>query len=125
MKKQPVTFTVALGFILLNLAIWLIFAVLVLIGVRPFSSLPDALRWILAALAVIASVIIGALIILLRRRNRIAFHLTLVVLVGLVLLTFMDQVGLIDLAYLVVALAPFVLLLISRRWYFQNDSKKK
>jgi hypothetical protein len=125
MKKQPVTFTVALGFILLNLAIWLIFAVLVLIGVRPFSSLPDALRWILAALAVTASVIIGALIILLRRRNRIAFHLTLVVLVGLVLLTFMDQVGLIDLAYLVVALAPFVLLLISRRWYFQNDSKKK
>jgi hypothetical protein len=119
MGKKPVVFTVALGCILLNIFIWLVFAILILIGIRPFNMLSIALRGILASLAVLASGTLFALFVLLRKGNRIAYYLTLVALVGLVLLTFMDQVGLVDLAYLVIALTPFVLLLISRRWYFQ------
>jgi hypothetical protein len=125
MEKRPAVFTVALGFILFNILIWLVFAVLILIGIHPFGMLSFALRGILAALAVLASGTLFALFVLLRKRNRIAYYLTLVALVGLVLLTFMDQVGLVDLAYLVLALTPFVLLLINRRWYFNDDSERR
>jgi hypothetical protein len=125
MEKRPAVFTVALGFILFNILIWLVFAVLILVGIRPFGMLSFALRGILAALAVLASGTLFALFVLLRKRNRIAYYLTLVALVGLVLLTFMDQVGLVDLAYLVLALTPFVLLLINRRWYFNDDSERR
>jgi hypothetical protein len=124
MEKRPVVFTVSLGFILLNIIIWLIFAVLVLIGIRPFGMLSIGLRGILAALAVLASGTLFALFALLIKKNRIAYYLTLVALVGLVLLTFMDQVGLLDLVYLVIALTPFVLLIINHRWFFKDDSEK-
>jgi hypothetical protein len=125
MEKRPAVFTVALGFILFNILIWLVFALLILVGIHPFGMLSFALRGILAALAVLASGTLFALFVLLRKRNRIAYYLTLVALVGLVLLTFMDQVGLVDLAYLVLALTPFVLLLINRRWYFNDDSERR
>jgi hypothetical protein len=95
-----------------------------MIGIRPFGMLSIQLRGILAALAVLASGTLFALFALLRKQNRIAYYLTLIALVGLVLLTFMDQVGVVDLAYLVIALTPFVLLLISRRWYFNNGTKR-
>jgi hypothetical protein len=123
MEKRPVVFSVSLGFILLNVFIWLVFAVVVLIGMRPFGMLSIGLRGILAALAVLASGTLFALFVLLRKQNRIAYYLTLVALVGFILLTFMDQVGLVDLAYLVIALTPFVLLIISRRWYLNEGSK--
>jgi hypothetical protein len=125
MEKRPAVFTAALGFILFNILIWLVFALLILVGIHPFGMLSFALRGILAALAVLASGTLFALFVLLRKRNRIAYYLTLVALVGLVLLTFMDQVGLVDLAYLVLALTPFVLLLINRRWYFNDDSERR
>lgn len=125
MEKKPVVFNVTLGFILVNVLIWLVFAILILIGIHPFGMLSIALREILAALAVLASGTLFALFALLRKQNRIAYYLTLVALVGLVLLTFMDQVGIVDLAYLVIALTPFVLLIISRRWYFKDGSEKR
>jgi hypothetical protein len=124
MGKKPVVFTVALDFVLVNVFIWVVFAILLLIGMRPFGMLSIGLRGILAALAILASGTLFALFVLLRRRNRVAYYLTLMALVGLVLLTFMDQVGLVDLVYLVIALTPFVLLIISRRWYFNDGSEK-
>lgn len=123
MGKKPVVFFAALGFILLNIVIWLVFAALLLSGTRPFGILSIGLHGILAALAVLAAGTLFALFVLLRRRNRTAYFLTLVVLVGLALLTFMDQVGLSDWIYLVIALTPFALLLISRRWYFERQGK--
>jgi hypothetical protein len=125
MEKKPVVFNVTLVFIIVNVLIWLVFGILILIGIRPFGMLSIALREILAALAVLASGTLFALFALLRKQNRIAYYLTLVALVGLVLLTFMDQVGIVDLAYLVLALTPFVLLIISRRWYFKDGSEKR
>ena len=119
-EKKPVVFSAALGFILFNIVIWLVFAALVVSGIRPFGMFSPPLRGILSALAVLAAGTLFALFVLLRKRNRIGYFLSLVVLAGLILLTFMDQVGLSDWIYLVIALTPFVLLLISRRWYFQK-----
>jgi hypothetical protein len=123
MKKPEKTFTLALITILIDAAIWLIFAILLLSGVFSMGVLPIALRWIMLALALIAAVTLFVLVILLRKHNSIAYYLTLVVLTGLVLLTFMDQVGILDLIYAVIALTPLVLLLVCRRWYFQNKTQ--
>jgi asparagine N-glycosylation enzyme membrane subunit Stt3 len=123
MKKPEKTFTLALITILIDAAIWLIFAILLLSGVFSMGVLPIALRWIMLALALIAAVVLFVLAILLRKHNSIAYYLTLVVLTGLVLLTFMDQVGILDLIYAVIALTPLVLLLVCRRWYFQNKTQ--
>jgi hypothetical protein len=123
MKKPEKIFTLALITILINAAIWLIFAVLLLSGVFGMGMLPVTLRWIMVSLAVIAAVVLFVLVILLRKHNPIAYYLTLVALTGLVLLTFMDQVGIADLIYAVIALTPLVLLLVCRRWYFQNKTQ--
>jgi len=84
------------------------------------GALPSALRWILVALAVITSGVLFIVQILLRKHNRVAYYLSLVASGGLFLSTFMDQVGVSDLIYAVIALTPLVLLLICRGWYFRN-----
>jgi hypothetical protein len=77
----------------------------------------------MVSLAVIAAVVLFVLVILLRKHNPIAYYLTLVALTGQVLLTFMDQVGIADLIYAVIALTPLILLLVYRSWYFQNKTQ--
>jgi uncharacterized protein with PQ loop repeat len=113
-------FMLALILILINAATWLIFAVLVAVKAFPMDSIPTALRWILTTLAVIAAGVLLVLHALLRRHIRVAYYLALVVLAGLVLLTFIDQVGITDLIYALIALTPLVLLIVCRRWYFQK-----
>ncbi len=115
--KEEQLFDLARIFILINAAIWLIFAILVAVKAYPMDSIPDALRWILVFLAVIVAGVMVILQVLLRRHNHAAYYLTVVVLTGLVVLTFMDQVGISDMIYALIALTPLVLLLLSRRWY--------
>jgi hypothetical protein len=119
-KNSEKIFSFALIFILVNAAIWLIFAILVVFEAFPMGSVPDVLRRILIALAVIAAGVLFILQILLRKHIRVAYYLTLVALAGMVLLTFMDQVGVSDLIYALFALTPLVLLLYCRGWYFQK-----
>jgi hypothetical protein len=119
--KEEQLFDLACIFVLINAAIWLIFAILLAVNVVSLNSIPTALRWILVVLAVIAAGVLYALQILLRRHNRVGYFLTLVAMAGLVLLTFMDQVGISDLIYAVIALTPLVLLLICQRWFFQKQ----
>jgi hypothetical protein len=118
--KQEQALDLACIFVLINAAICLIFAILLAINVVFLDSIPTVLRWILVALAVIAAGVLVIIQTLMRRHNYVAYYLALVALTGLVLLTFMDQVGVSDLIYAVIALTPLVLLLICRRWYFQN-----
>jgi hypothetical protein len=119
--KEEQLFDLACIFVLINAAIWLIFAILLAVNVVSLNSIPTALRWILVVLAVIVAGVLYALQILLRRHNRVGYFLTLVALAGLVLLTFMDQVGISDLIYAVIALTPLVLLLICQRRFFQKQ----
>ena len=118
-QKQEKIFVLALIFVLINSAIWLIFAVLLAVKVVSLGSIPISLRWIMVALALIAASVLFIIQILLRRHNRVAYYLSLLALGGLFLLTFMDQVGVSDLIYAVIVLTPLIILLICRRWYFQ------
>jgi len=121
--KTEQVFELALIFILINAATWLIFAVLVAVNAFPMGSIPTALRWILTILAVIVAGVMFILQGLLHSHNRVAYYLALVVLAGLVLITFMDQVGISDLIYALIALTPLALLLACRCWYFQNKEQ--
>ncbi|MGA9398378.1 MAG: hypothetical protein WBV22_08990 [Anaerolineaceae bacterium] len=124
MKNKSILFVIARDFILLNAFIWLVFAVLVGIGVLPFNMGPAALRVVLAVLALIAGATLLVLYYFLGKHNRPAYYLTLIMLIGIIILTFTDEFGLADLIYLVIALVPFVLLLASRRWYFRDSRQK-
>ncbi len=102
--KQEQIFVLALIFILINATIWLIFAVLAAVNACPDGVHPDCPPLDPGKWALIAAGVLFVLQILLRRHNRVAYYLALSALAGLVLLTFMDQVGISDLIYAVIAL---------------------
>jgi hypothetical protein len=119
--KRPITFSIALGFILLNAISWLVFSILTGARLIPLGDNSSTLRWLLVVLAVLAAGVLFILYFLLRRQNRAAYFLSLVTFAGLFLLSFMDQIGILDLIYSVITLIPLVLLLICRGWYFQKQ----
>lgn len=120
MEKQASIFKIVLGFVLVNVFIWLAFSCLLVIDLIPLGAVPAALRWVMASLSLTASVVLFILYLFLKRRNRPAYFLTVLAFVGLVVLTFADEVGIIDLVYLLIAFTPLVLLLSCRSWYFLN-----
>ncbi|MBN2676936.1 MAG: hypothetical protein JXR32_02605 [Anaerolineaceae bacterium] len=121
MGKRPLAFTIALGFILLNAVIWLAFAVVWLFGGYPYISVSPEIMRMMGVLAAITGVMLIILVTLLRKRNKLAYYLSLAALAIVFLLTIFDEVGFADLVYLAIALTPFVLLLISRKWYLTMD----
>lgn len=103
-----------------NAAIWLSFAVYTVFGGHPSYTGTSVLRWVFAggAAAVAAGLILLA--VLLGKKVRWAFHLSLIALFGVAMVTLFDQMGLIDIVVFLAALAPAVLLLLCHRWYFSG-----
>ncbi len=123
MKKTPVTFSIAQGFILLIALIWLTFAIIVTAGLHPSYSGANPMRWIFALLAFLTCLVLIGFVIFLRQRSRSAYYLTLAFLTFIAILTIADEIGFIDLVTLVVTISPIVLLLINRGWYFQHNQQ--
>jgi len=120
MPKKPITVPFAFVFILLNAIVWLGFTILLAWNLHP--ALPDSpvIRWIMGILAFGCACTLIVLAVLLARRIRLAYFPTLGLLALLILLTFTDEVGWVDLAYLVLATTPFILLIKDRSWYLKN-----
>jgi len=120
MTKTPASVSAVLVFLLLNALVWLGFAIILASGVHPSMPVSNQVRWIMAILAfLIAGALLG-LCIFLRRRNRIAYFLTLGLLLVTSFLTVTDQFGLSDLIVLTVMVIPFGLLIKDRGWYLQR-----
>jgi lysylphosphatidylglycerol synthetase-like protein (DUF2156 family) len=119
MKNTPVLIKIALIFILVNALMWFVIGVLIALNVHP--GVPDdaLLRWMMMLGMFGGAIILGLLYLLLSKRRRLAFFLTLVVLAVIILLTVFDQMGWADYAALGLALAPFVLLILGRKWFLQ------
>ncbi|MGB7539695.1 MAG: hypothetical protein WBM17_14230 [Anaerolineales bacterium] len=117
MPRRPNTATFAFALILLNAIVWLFFAILIALDLHP--ALPDsaAVRWIMGILAIGCACLLLALVVLLGRRIRMAYFLTLGLLALLVILTITDEVGLADWIYLLLVAAPILLLVKDRSWY--------
>jgi len=111
-------FALARVFILINAAIWLSFAIYTVFGGHPSYTGTSVLRWVFAAGAAAVAAGLILLAVLLGKKVRWAFHLSLIALFGVALVTLFDQMGLIDIAVFLAALAPAVLLLLCHRWYF-------
>jgi hypothetical protein len=120
MIKRPLSVNAALGFILLNSLVWLVFGGIAAANANPALPVPPLIKVIMAFLSIaIAGMLLG-LFIFIRRRNRIAYYLILGLLVITFLLNFFDNVGLVDLAVIIINLIPIILLIKDRSWYLQG-----
>ncbi len=122
MTKKPATVSVALLLLLLNALVWLAFAIIVASGAHPSMHVGDQVRWIMAILALLVAGVLLGLCIFIRRNNRIAYYLTLALLLVTSFLTITDQFGLSDLIVLAVMVIPLGLLIKDRAWYLQRDA---
>lgn len=125
MNKPPATFTAARILILACASIWLIFAVIVASGAHPSYAGSHPLRWVMSAMALLAGLALLAFYYFLGKRSRLAYILGVVLLIFILLLTVTDQIGWIDAAVLIITLAPIVLLLANRKWYFNAKHRSK
>jgi len=117
MKDLPKSVSLALWLILLNALIWFVFGIAVAAGVIPSIPAAGGMRWIMAALAVGSAAFLAGIAFLLRRHNRLTYFLALAMLAVISILALADQVGLLDLAALVISLVPLALLVKDRAWY--------
>lgn len=121
MNRLPVTMLVALFLLALNAGFWLVYALIVALGLIPSFSTFPAFRWIMAGLAFGASGALAGLAFFLSRRNRLAFYAGCVILVVVAVLSITDEFGLPDLFTLLISLAALGLLLKNRAWYLQRS----
>jgi lysylphosphatidylglycerol synthetase-like protein (DUF2156 family) len=123
MTRPPVSVTVTIGLILVNAIVWIAFAVIVAARMHPSLPAGDLVRVIMASLALLAAAVLVFLSIMLRRRSRWGYILTVAALILLAALTIADEVGLADLVVLAIAVIPLSLLIKDRAWYLGSSVK--
>lgn len=123
MSNRPLTVTITLVFILLNVLIWLVLGIVIAINAHPALPVPPLMKGTMAFLSIVIAGILAALFFFIRKRNRIAYILILAFFVFTALLTFFDDVGWSDLVVLVINIVPIVLLIKDRTWYLQGASQ--
>lgn len=110
-------------FIMLDAFIWLAFGGIVGLGFHP--ALPEDLqiRWVIAGITLLVSVMLFTGYRMLQKKRAVAFYPLLGLLVLISLLTFMDQFGYSDLFILFMHLIPILLLIKDRSFYLglEND----
>jgi hypothetical protein len=115
--NRPRSVSIALGFLALNALIWFGYGSALLLGFNPGLSISPPLRILIGLLAIGFAAVLLALVYWLTKRNRLAYVLSLGLLLLLSLLALADQVGLWDWLSLVGSLAPALLLIKDRGWY--------
>jgi hypothetical protein len=118
--KRPVSITAALALILVESLIWMVFGIVVAIGKHP--ALPDnpTVQGFMAALAIGCSIALAGLVILLARGYRFAYFLAATLLGIILILTVADDLGAADLLVLLLTIAPLILLVSGRRWFYRS-----
>ena len=120
MTTPPSTVRAARLLVLLNALLWVGFGAITAAGAHPSFREAGLLRWVMAASAFIAAIILAALAGLLKRRPRIGYILTGALLAVTVLASLFDDFGLADLLYVLVTLLPLALLHKDRAWYLRS-----
>ena len=119
-SRPPWSVRVTLVSFLVIAALWLLFSLFVVLGGNVSYFHIGAFRWIMAGLTFLASIILAALWYLLRRRFKPAWYASVLLLAAMILAGFMDELGLIDYAFIVLYLVPLVLLFKDRKWYLKQ-----
>jgi hypothetical protein len=120
MTTMPVKVRITFLLILLNALVWLVFGMIVLLGLHPALPAEGLYRWGMAVVSFLAAAVLIILFLLLRRRWKPAWYLAVTALAVSALVTLLDDFGGIDLAVLAVMLLPLVVLVVDRRWYMEK-----
>ncbi|MCB0047446.1 MAG: hypothetical protein KDD92_18615 [Caldilineaceae bacterium] len=120
MQHPPKSVLTTLVLLVINVVFWLIFALIMALGgVRPLAN-AGAIRWIMAGLAFGASVALGATVVFLRRRNRLAFYFGVLLLSVIAVLSATDEFGPLDLFTFLISFIPLGLMAKDRFWYLHQ-----
>lgn len=122
---RPASVRITRAVILLNGLLWLLFALVVAAGIHPSYRQVGSLRWPIALAGVGIACALLALAWLLRATNPLAYWGSVILLAAIVLVGLLDEVGIADVAFLVVTLIPLALLIKDRRWYLRPASTEK
>ena len=120
MRQSPASVRVVLLLLALDAMLWFAFGVAAACGAIASIAQPAHLRWGMAGLACACAAALAGLAILLGRRSRVAFFLTVILLAIITVLSVTDQIGLADLVALAVSVVPLGLLLKDRAWYLRR-----
>ena len=116
-QNAPFSVSITLWLILLMAVMWLGFSLLVTLGLHPSYSRLGIFRWIMAGLTFLAGGILISIWILLQKHNRFAWYAAVIMLAAMAMAGLFDDIGLIDIVYMIGALVPLVLLIKDRNWY--------
>lgn len=117
MLKLPLTVKITQILLLIQALMWLVFGVIILLGLHPALPEGGLYRWGMGGISILAAIVLVVLMRLLRKRVRPAWYLTMLALFASFLVILFDDVGWVDLAVMVGVFLPMVFLLIDRDWY--------
>jgi hypothetical protein len=117
MIRRPLSITITITLIMISALAWLSLAAIIAAGLHP--ALPDAplLKAVMVVLSLIAAGVLMVLTAFLLHRNRMAYFAILAALGASAVAVFLDDVGLIDIMFLLLDLAALALLAKDRNWY--------
>lgn len=120
MSAQPRAVPLVSVLVGLNSLFWLAFGLLVAFNLHPALPASPSFKASLAASALSVAGLLLGIFLGLRQRRRAAYGLAVGLFSLLALALFFDQFGWADLAVLLLNLAPLVLLIKERTWYWQG-----
>lgn len=120
MKNIPKTVKVTLVFVLINALVWLVFGLIILLGLHP--ALPEDVlyKWGMGAVSLVAAGVLLGLFFLLKNRVGWGWYAAVAALAVSLVLSIFDDVGWIDVAMMGVILIPLVLIIRDRKWYLKK-----
>lgn len=120
MKNIPKTVKVTLVFVLINALVWLIFGLIILLGMHP--ALPEDVlyKWGMGAVSLVAAGVLLGLFFLLKNRVGWGWYAAVAALAISLVLSIFDDVGWIDVAMMGIILIPLVLIIRDRKWYLKK-----
>jgi hypothetical protein len=122
MAGEPLSLRAARWLIFINALVWFLFGLIVILGLHPAMPQTPLVRWAVGGLGLACAASLLALGMMLRRPYWWAFWTAIGVLGLLAVATLLDQVGLADLAVLVIIVSPMILLIKDRAWYLHSNT---
>ena len=122
MDRPPRSVTVTYGVIILNIAIWITLGLIIALDLHPGMPGQPLVKGVMTILSFAAAGVLFGIYLFLRKHNRIAYYFALAFFGVSVIVTFFDDVGRVDLAFVVFSLVPIVLLIKDRGWYLHTES---
>jgi cation transport ATPase len=117
MTTLPSTVRATRYLLFLNALCWMAFAIIAAVGAHPSYKDPNAIRWAMTAMGLVVAAILAILATQLEPGNRLTYWASVMLLTAMTLGGLLDELGLADLAFLLITILPLALLIKHHRWY--------